>query len=717
MISANNESGKITIVKKKKAKSNSTDYHLQVMSLQEYEKNDWDSTKIVDALRNECGLTKSEAQRIAGLAYEDLVARGKHEIDVKMLKSIINYHLLMNGYNGKKLAGQVTLGMSLLDMDNLIHNKSEENSNINNNNPEAVSMTIAENALKQYALKRFFSREVSNAHLEGLLHIHDLGQITRLYCSAHSLLSLAKNGLNDRFGFAIHSSPAQHAQTLVGHLNTFLCTIATYYAGALGVDFVNVYFAPYVDKLTKEQQKQIAQYLIFSLSQSSFSRGGQVLFTDFNLHISIPDWLKKVEATGPGGKPVSKIVFEGNSYEVDDKKLLKLVKEAKNLEEVQAFAKEGKFGLSWQNKTYADYEQTARDFLMVMLEVYKKGDMNGMPFMFPKPDLHVTADDFEGENLKVLKYAAEVASFNGSVYFVNDRMDKSGNGGIQLAACCRLKATVEDTSVLKNIAMKAHLQKKKHIAGIAQNENDPLYEVCKRPYHDGSPYVDLEKATYIMGMVGLNECVKFLFGKELHEDQAAYEFGMKVISFMYSKVKQFSAKHGLKVTLEESPAESAARRLAKTDLLHFSEKAINIVNGEVEFDNVYYTNSIHFRPDADVSIIDRIRKQSKFHNLIESGAIIHAFVGENLPSPDSVLALVKKTFYDTSCTQFVISPEFTVCGECHNRFNGSKEKCPNCGSEKVKHMSRVVGYYSYIESWNVSKKRELQDRRAGTYSF
>jgi ribonucleoside-triphosphate reductase len=76
---------------------------------------------------------------------------------------------------------------------------------------------------------------------------------------------------------------------------------------------------------------------------------------------------------------------------------------------------------------------------------------------------------------------------------------------------------------------------------------------------------------------------------------------------------------------------------------------------------MYYTNSIHLRADAPVDLITRIRMQSKFHPLIESGAIIHAFIGEERPSTASVLALVRKTFEQTQAAQLTLSPEFTVC--------------------------------------------------------
>jgi len=73
-----------------------------------------------------------------------------------------------------------------------------------------------------------------------------------------------------------------------------------YYAGALGIGYVNVFYAPYLRGMSYREIKQEAQYLIFSLSQSAFSRGGQVLFVDANVHTGVPKYLRDVPAI-PGG--------------------------------------------------------------------------------------------------------------------------------------------------------------------------------------------------------------------------------------------------------------------------------------------------------------------------------------------------------------------------------------------------------------------------------
>jgi anaerobic ribonucleoside-triphosphate reductase len=41
--------------------------------------------------------------------------------------------------------------------------------------------------------------------------------------------------------------------------------------------------------------------------------------------------------------------------------------------------------------------------------------------------------------------------------------------------------------------------------------------------------------------------------------------------------------------------------------------------------------------------------------------------------------------------------------------------CPDCGSNNVYGISRVVGYFSIIDNWNDSKRAELKRRQKGNY--
>jgi len=47
--------------------------------------------------------------------------------------------------------------------------------------------------------------------------------------------------------------------------------------------------------------------------------------------------------------------------------------------------------------------------------------------------------------------------------------------------------------------------------------------------HDGFPFLRMNMAYYIIGMVGLNELVQIHQGNELHQTPAALEFGLKIV--------------------------------------------------------------------------------------------------------------------------------------------------------------------------------------------
>jgi len=634
----------------------STDVHLLVSTPSKERVSAWDRSKIVEALQKEINISQNEAEEIAFAVERKLMVSGIKTVTVPLIRELVNVELFLKGYS-QKLKRQEIFGLPYYNLNLLIHSKTDENSNIASNNPEAVNLAIAEIVLKQYALSHVFSPEVSEAHFNGSIHLHDLGFPIRVYCSAHSIEYIKKYGL-ELDNLDTISKPAKHARTLTGHLNTFLASMQAYYAGALGLGYVNIFYAPYVEGMSFEKMKQEAQYMIFSASQNAFSRGSQTLFIDFNLHLGVPSYLKDVPAIGAGGK--------------------------------------------YTGKTYGDYEKTAQQFLEAMMTVWEEGDAIGQPFAFPKMDLHINEDSFKDkEQRRLLEYACQIASKNGSPYFIFDRDD------VILSACCRLRTQVRNEYVLKHpeslrfcgfqnvtinlpqaayragrkgkaslegvieeiykmmdLALQAHFQKKRFIEGLMKKPGLPLWQVG-RPAKDGRPYIDLnrEDTSYIIGMIGLNECVKYLTGYELHENDEAYRLGLKIISAMYLKIKEYEEKYNLSFKLEETPAESASLRLAKVDLQQFPEAA-DFVRGDKKSGAVYYTNSIHLAADAPVDIIERIEKQGRFHNLIEAGAITHVFVGEKMPSAQSIFNLVEKTWYNTQTAQITISPEFTVCRDC-----------------------------------------------------
>lgn len=520
-------------------------------------------------------------------------------------------------------------------------------------------------------------------------------------CGGHSLEYLKKYGLNLP-NITSTSRPAKHPEVLIGHMVKMASSLQSNYAGAIGWEAVNMFFAPFLVGLPYKRIKQLAQMLVYEFNQLAGARGSQVVFTDFNLYYNIPKHFADTPAIGPGGE--------------------------------------------YTGLTYKDYAQESQDFLKALFEVYMEGDAMGKTFVFPKPLLHLNDDFFQTEGWEeMLDIACDVASKQGITYFLFDRGDE-----VRVAQCCRLKLKLGEEDLaetrspekmrftsLQNVTVnmpriaykakgdedvllaeldralervgEAHLQKRKFIKTLLDlGTNGPLSLFLAGA--DGEPYLRLDRLTYIAGLLGLNEMVQAHLGEQLHESQRALKFGLRVVSHMNIKCKEISKRLGINLVIEESPAESASYRLAKLDMKYFPIQASQVIKGSIPNDEFYYTNSIHLAVDAPVDYIDRVKKQGLFHPLMDAGAFVHIWLGESEPSPDSIKNFVIKTYEQTQAEQIAFSPEFTVCEDCWQTTRGLHETCPRCESDNVYSVTRVVGYFSKVQTWNKGKAGELKER-------
>lgn len=703
-------------------KTNSLDFCLMVDSANKAERQEYDETKIVEALTKEAGCEEKLAKEVAKSVTEKLQKAEIQLVDTSLIRSLVNNELLERGLN-KVLKTNSEVNIPFYNITEIIENANKENGNTAHN-PESINLTLADRILKEYALKEIFPADISEAHLNGEIHIHDLGMIDRFYCSGHSPEYIKKNGIKNIPTIPSNSKPANCANVLARHICSITQFLQGQFAGAIGWEALNVFFAPLLTNMSYIEIKQLAQTLIFDLSQLAGARGGQVAFTDFNIYLSIPEHYKKVLAMGARGKYMVKDYLEKVYYfDIQD--------------EAKKFAEENEYHLL----RYEDFSKEASLFTKAILEVVGEGDADGMPFAFPKINLHINNESFTDPVAKaLLMVACESSSKTGCPYFIFDR------NAFSVSQCCRLKIDFseedkklidtpeelrfvggqnvsinlprmalksnsnidtfyQELTKIMDIAARAHKVRQDYVWNLANLPNSPLSFYVNGM--DGKPYIRLKNISYLIGIVGLNECVYNLIGKEMHETDEAYSLGLQIISYMYHETKKLSAKYGLNMKLEETPAESTAGRFAKLDIKKYGDKAYVKKN---DF-GIYYTNSVHFATDSGVDYITRLMKQSKFHNLVEAGSMIHIWGGENSPDPKAIFDLIKTTWDKTKCVQWVLSPEYTLCKDCNTRHNGLLDKCPKCGSENVRGVTRITGYYVFIDKFNSGKRAELEDRK------
>ncbi|MGQ9678101.1 MAG: anaerobic ribonucleoside-triphosphate reductase [bacterium] len=659
----------------------------------------WDRTRISRALIRETNLDQDNAEEIAREVEEIIVASNVRRVTSSLVRELVNAKLVERGFEEQRRLHS-RLGVPLNDVANLILYKNRENANTPHN-PEATNMTLAEWTLKQFALSSAFDPDIADAHTWGDIHLHDLGFINRPYCSGQSLEYVKKFGLNLPNALSM-AKPARHAETLLAHMVKFSAALQGHFAGAIGWDAVNVFFAPFLVGKSDKDIHQLAQMLVFEYSQQNVARGGQAIFSDINLYWEIPSHFADVDAIGPGGE--------------------------------------------YTGKKYRDYLPEAQHFVRAIFDIYLEGDGSGRPFFFPKPLVHITDNFFKTEGaIDFLHHISEVAAEKGNTYFVFDRGKTA-----KISECCRLSFRLDANDLndaktpwkmrycaLQNVTInlprvaflanhddatlfsllrqrlemvvRAHLEKKTFLEQLLSLKSEgPLALLTMDP--DGEPYLRLRRATFLVGVLGLNEMVQYHLGQELHESEAALKFGLKVIAFLNLECQRLAKQNDIRLVIEQTPAESTAYRLAKLDLEFYPDQARQVVKGDISSGAVYYTNSTYLNISIPIDPIDRVYLEGKFHDMIEAGALTHVWLADSRPPKESIANFVLKTYHNTRNAQIAFSPEFTSCSRCHRTSRGINPTCPYCHSAEVDYITRVTGYFSRVSGWNAGKRQELNDR-------
>ena len=656
----------------------------------------WDRRRIVEALIRETGVDAETAETISRDVEKQIVASGIGLLTTPLIRELVDAKLIERGLEQDRRM-HALLGFPLYDVRQLIFLQNKESANVPHG-PEGTNLVLAEGIKREYALHEVFTREVGDAHIMGDIHIHALGHIDRVYSSSQSPEYIKKYGLNLPHSMTV-AGPARHAEVVLAHLVRFGAMLQGHCAGTIGWLNLNYSLAPYLTGRSNREIRQFAQMLIYEFSQLTSARGGQSMFTDIHLHWDVPAALADLYAIGSGGERTG--------------------------------------------RTYGDYATEARQFAVSLFEVFGEGDATKKPFIFPRPLVHLTKEFFHTAGKDAfLDLLCRVAIEKGSPCFVFDReaemeplpggrtdgTDEDAPWKTRRIAVQNVtlnlprlgyKARGDDQRLfellteLMELAARAHVQKKDFIEKLlSYGDQGPLSMLTTSG--DGSPYLRMNRAVYLVGMAGLNELVRIHRGREMHETEDALVFGLRVVEHMKAEAGRLSEAHGLRFALEQTPAETTAYRFARLDLRYFSPEAGHAVRGDLSRGEIYYTNSTHLSVAAGVTAIDRTRMEGRFHPLIGANAVTHLWLGDPRPRPEELAAFITRVFRETGNRQVILSPEFTNCSICRKTVSGLHRTCPSCGSGEVEGIARITHYFSRIAGWNKGKLAELRDRNRRT---
>jgi len=658
----------------------------------------WDRRRIVDALILETDVDTVTAEEISREVEAQIVSSGIRILTTPLVRELVDAKLVERGLEQARRM-HTRLGFPLFDVGQLMLHQNKENANLPHG-PEGTNLILAEGIKKEYALHSVFSQEVADAHIRGDIHLHGLGYVDRPYSSFQSVEFIKKYGLCLPDSFSI-SRPARHAEVLLAHLVRWSASLQGYFAGSIGWEAVNVSFAPYLKGLSNREVEQLAQMLLYEFSQLAVARGGQAIFTEIGLYWDMPGHLGGLPAVGPDGQPTG--------------------------------------------KTYGDYVDEARRFLQAIFENYRQGDAVGRPFFFPKPLLHINDDFFKNPgHREFLSLACETALEKGNPCFLFDRGPLLKIPGCFRASLTSDRAFREDArdpermryATIQNVSLnlprlgyradgneerlfallseslemaaRAHLQKKAFIDRLlSYRDSGPLSILTMT--RDGIPYLRMDRATFLIGMIGLNELVQIQTGAQLHESREALKMGLKIIGRMKEDAEKLGRKKGMRFVLEQTPAESTAYRFARLDLKYFSPASGRFVKGDISKGEIYYNNSSFINIAAALDPLERVRQEGQFHPWIDGHAATQLWIGDPGPSKKELAGFVKKIFSQTKSDAVSFSPHFSFCAACGKTFKGLAASCPACGSIPVEGITRISGYFTHVSRLNRGKVAELRD--------
>lgn len=188
-----------------------------------------------------------------------------------------------------------------------------------------------------------------------------------------------------------------------------------------------------------------------------------------------------------------------------------------------------------------------------------------------------------------------------------------------------------ELEALVDLAIKAHLQKRRLLRRFVHAPTRTFgHELGWGANGAGAlPFDDL---AFPVGMCGLNEVVRLLCGREILEHEDAQRLAFRIVSYLFFRVKEEAARHGIRASIEDPPAEEAALRFFRIDGQMYA-RARGLPGG--------YTEGPHARPSERSRPSDVVAVERRFQTLVPSARVVLSPAHRARLSPADLLEIVR----------------------------------------------------------------------------
>lgn len=721
---------------------------------------EWDRNTIVKQLLKETvlsekfygkpAITEELAREIAKETENRIRRMGVKFLSGPLVRELVNIVLLERGHtewrNISTRVGTPVYDAYKIDIGTGF--EAKDNANLQENAETSHKKKADKISKEQYLL--LLPPHLADSHLNGDIHIHDLEYLgTRAFCQDWDLRYFFYYGLMpDGSGTkASVAGPAKKAEVAVLHAVKALGSAQTNFAGGQGFYNFLTFIAPFFERMAYEEIEQLMQMFVYEMTQMMVARGGQLVFSSVQLSPGVPKLWRD--------KPV---VYKGRVWDGT----------MAPLRTYGEFEREVRLGFEALMNVMLKGDYWGKPFNFPKPEISIEPDFMTEDEEFNRANPQLLSYD------ELYTLAFKLAAKFGAPYFDNQLPAYRGAGeGISCYQCCAYNFSTtpeKDTSFME----KMYFTEGKHFsmgawqvvslncpraAYKAAGDDNLLFEHLKRLMDEsleifkikrywmdyiivsgrmpfatqqpkdpltgkkGAMAVDLSGLVYTIGVVGINEMVQHHTGYQMHESETARQLAVRAMFEMDFYARELSEKHGIEIALARTPAETTCQRFAVSDMLHkeFRDYAKKVIKGDLAAAMsrlsetrdlpIYYTNGTHVPPGANITLPERIGIEHVFFPIVDGGNILHIFMGEGHPDPHGLKEFAMNLARNSQVGYFAFTKDMTVCMNDFHVAGGILEKCPNCSSEDVEHLSRVTGYIQAVDGWNNGKKQELKDRR------
>ncbi len=235
-----------------------------------------------------------------------------------------------------------------------------------------------------------------------------------------------------------------------------------------------------------------------------------------------------------------------------------------------------------------------------------------------------------------------------------------------------------------------------HKVQTAYNENlKALQSKGMLPLFDAG-YINLARQYLTVGVNGLVEAAEFL-GLRVDDNDGYAAFVQEVLGLVERYNKKYRSKE-LMFNCEMIPAENVGVKHAKWD----REDGYAVPRD-------CYNSYFYAVEDPSLNVIDKFRLHGrKYIEHLTGGSALHMNLEEHL-TQEQYRHLLRVAAAE-GCNYFTFNIPNTVCNVCGHIDKRYLKECPECHSDRVDYLTRVIGYMKRVSNFSVARQQEAARR-------